>query len=59
MACQLKATQNQKNHEVSDMDAWRCRVGAEIERDGLLERFTKLLLICCLRDKAAPFKVID
>jgi hypothetical protein len=48
MACQLKATQNQKNHEVSDMDAWRCRVGAEIERDGLLERFTKLLLICGL-----------
>ena len=41
------------------MDAGCSWVGAEIERDGLFERLTELFLIGGLRNKAAPFKVID
>ena len=59
MSCQLKTTENKENYEVSHMDARCSWVGAEIERDGLLQRLAELFLIGGLRNKAAPFKVID
>jgi hypothetical protein len=54
----LESSKNKENNEVSDVNAWRCWIKADIERDWLLQRFTQGFLIGRLGNKSTPLEVI-